>query len=128
MMFWILVVGLLLLASLILVIPFIGTGSTTASSDRQQQNIAIAKEKKSLLEKQLSEGEMSQEEFDEAFLDLQTSLALDLEKTETSVFPKGGKWVTIVVLVTLPLACLSLYFQLGEYRVVKTPELAQIPN
>ena len=127
MMFWILVIGLLLLASLILAIPFIGTGLTTASSDRQQQNISIAREKKSLLEKQLSEGEMSQDEFDEAFLDLQTSLALDLEKTETSVFPKGGKWVTIVVLVTLPLACLSLYFQLGEYRVVKDPGLAKIP-
>ena len=126
-MFWLIMIGLLLLASLILVVPFIGTGSTTASTDRQHQNITIAREKKSLLEKQLSEGEMSQGEFDNAFLDLQTSLALDLEKTETSVFPKRGKWVTIAVLVTLPLASLSLYFQLGEYRVARNPELAQIP-
>ena len=127
MIFWIAVIGLLLLASLILIVPMIGVRSATESSDRQQQNIAIAREKKSLLEVQLSEAEISQDEFDGAFHDLQTSLALDLEKTESGALHQRGKWATWTVIAMLPLLSFGLYFQLGEYRVIEDPTLAQVP-
>lgn len=127
MMFWIAVIGLLLLASFILIVPMIGARSATESNDRQQQNIAIAREKKSLLEVQLSEAEISQDEFDSAFHDLQTSLALDLEKTESGEIHQRGKWASWAVLAMLPLLSIGLYFQLGEYRVIEDPGLAQVP-
>ncbi|MCH8104401.1 MAG: c-type cytochrome biogenesis protein CcmI [Proteobacteria bacterium] len=126
-MFWIAVIGLLLVASFILVIPIIKTRPSLAPDDRQQQNIAIAREKKSLLETQLSEGEVSQEEFDSAFLDLQTSLALDLERSEPTEHRHRGNWAIWAVLVILPLLSFGFYFQFGEYRVIENPSLAQVP-
>ncbi len=127
MMFWIAVIGLLLVASFILVIPIIKTRPSLAQDDRQLQNIAIAREKKSLLETQLSEGEVSQEEFESAFLDLQTSLALDLERSEPTEHRHRGSWAIWVVLVVLPLLSFGFYFQFGEYRVIENPSLAQVP-
>ena len=127
MMFWIAVIGLLLVASFILVIPIIRTRPSLAPDDRQQQNIAIAREKKSLLETQLIEGEVSQEEFDSAFLDLQTSLALDLERSEPTEHRHRGNWAIWAVLVILPLLSFGFYFQFGEYRVIENPSLAQVP-
>ena len=127
MMFWIAVIGLLLVASFILVIPIIKTRPSLAPDDRQQQNIAIAREKKSLLETQLIEGEVSQEEFDSAFLDLQTSLALDLERSEPTEHRHRGNWAIWAVLVILPLLSFGFYFQFGEYRVIENPSLAQVP-
>jgi len=126
-MFWIAVIGLLLVASFILVIPIIKTRPSLAQDDRQLQNIAIAREKKSLLETQLSEGEVSQEEFESAFLDLQTSLALDLERSEPTEHRHRGSWAIWVVLVVLPLLSFGFYFQFGEYRVIENPSLAQVP-
>ncbi|MEE8366142.1 MAG: c-type cytochrome biogenesis protein CcmI [Gammaproteobacteria bacterium] len=127
MIFWIAIIGLLILASFILIIPMIGIRSSSGVDSRQQQNVAIAREKKSLLEQQLSEGEISQDEFDSAFHDLQTALALDLERTESGELKQRGKWATWVAVAVLPFLSFSLYFQFGEYRVIEDPTLAQVP-
>ena len=126
MIFWITVIGLLLLASFILIIPMIGARSAGSGEDRQQQNIAIAREKRLSLEGQLSEGEISQDEFDSAFFELQTSLALDLEITEPTEHQHRGSWATWTVLAILPLFSFGLYLQLGEYRVIEDPTLALV--
>ncbi len=128
MIFWIAVIGLLLLAALILIVPIIRVGSAARVDPRQQQNVAIAREKKSLLEKQLDEGEIKQDEFDDAFHDLQTALALDLEVTESNESEKRGKWAYWVVLAVLPILSFSLYFLWGDYRVIENPMLAQVSS
>ncbi|MFV2031891.1 MAG: c-type cytochrome biogenesis protein CcmI [Gammaproteobacteria bacterium] len=126
MIFWVSIIGLLLLASLILITPLIGSRPSSESDNRQQQNTTIAREKKSQLEQQLSAGEINQDEFDSAFHDLQTALALDLEGTESGELSQRGKWAIWVVLAIIPLLSFSLYFQFGEYRVIKNPGLAQL--
>ena len=124
MSFWIAVILLLALALAILLIPLMRTVRAQQSDQRQQQNIQIAREKKRQLETQLNEAEIDQATYDSAYLDLQTSLALELERGEADSEKSRGKWMAIVVLLAIPLASVSLYLVFGEYRIIENPQLA----
>ena len=127
MIFWIAAIGLLLLALLILVTPLLRAQVSDQADDRQQQNIDIARDKKTALDFQLAQGELSQEEYDNTLLDLETALALDLENIESSDLRRQGNWAVWLIAVTVPILSIGLYFQLGEYGVIKNPTLAQVP-
>jgi len=127
MIFWIAAIGLLLLALLILVTPLLRAQVADQADDRQQQNIDIAQDKKTTLDLQLKQGELSQEEYDNTLLDLETALALDLENIESSDLRQQGNWAVWLIAVTVPILSIGLYFQLGEYGVIKNPALAQVP-
>jgi cytochrome c-type biogenesis protein CcmH len=123
MSFWIAVVVLLALALAILLIPLMRTVRGQQAAQRQQQNIQIAREKKQQLETQLNEAEIDQATYDSSYLDLQTSLALELERSEADSEKARGKWMAIVVLLAVPAASVVLYFVYGEYRVIENPQL-----
>ncbi len=127
MIFWIVAIGLLLLALLILLPPILRVQVTDQADDRQKQNIDIARDKKNGLDSQLAQGELNQEEYDNTLLDLQTALALDLENIEASDPGQQGRWVVWLLAVAIPILSFGLYFQLGEYGVIKNPALAQVP-
>ena len=127
MIFWIAAIGLLLLALLILLPPILRVQVTDQADDRQKQNIDIARDKKNDLDSQLAQGELNQEEYDNTLLDLQTALALDLENSEASDPGQQGRWVVWLLAVAIPILSFGLYFQLGEYGVIKNPALAQVP-
>ena len=127
MIFWIAAIGLLVLALLILVVPLLRAQAADQADDRQKQNIDIARDKKTTLDLQLAQGELSQEEYDNTLLDLETALALDLENSEPSDLRQQGNWAVWVIAVTVPILSIGLYFQLGEYGVIKNPTLAQVP-
>ena len=124
MSFWIAVILLLALALAILLIPLMRTVRAQQSDQRQQQNIQIAREKKQQLETQLKGAEIDQATYDSAYLDLQTSLALELDRSAADSEKTRGKWMAIVVLLAIPAASVSLYLVYGEYRVVENPQLA----
>jgi len=124
MSFWIAVVVLLALALAILLIPLMRTVRAQQTVQRQQQNIQIAREKKQQLETQLNEAEIDQATYDSAYLDLQTSLALELDSSEADSEKSRGKWMALVVLLAIPVASVLLYLVYGEYRVVENPQLA----
>ena len=130
MIFWIAAIGLLLLALLIIVPPILRTqpvDDDDSDDDRQRQNIDIAKDKKTALDLQLAQGELNQEEYDNALLDLQTALALDLENVESTKLQQQGKWAVWLVAAVVPLLSIGLYFQIGEYRVIEDPSIALAP-
>jgi cytochrome c-type biogenesis protein CcmH len=123
MSFWIAVVVLLALALAILLMPLMRTVRAQQTVQRQQQNIQIAREKKQQLETQLKAAEIDQATYDSAYLDLQTSLALELDSSETDSEKARGKWMAIVVLLAIPAASVVLYLVYGEYRVIENPQL-----
>ena len=123
MSFWIAVVVLLALALAILLIPLMRTVRAQQTVQRQQQNIQIAREKKQQLETQLKDAEIDQATYDSAYLDLQTSLALELDSSEADSEKSRGKWMAIVVLLAIPVASVLLYLVYGEYRVIENPQL-----
>lgn len=132
MSFWIVAAALLALALTILLIPLLRGGSRTQAADpRQQQNIQIAREKKHALDAQLAEGEIDQAAFDAAYLDLQTALALELERGESRKEGARGDWMALgmalIVLLAIPCASIALYLVYGEYRVIEDPQLTQAP-
>ena len=127
MIFWIAAIGLLVLALLILVTPLLRAQVADQADDQQQQNIDIARDKKTTLDLQLKQGELSQEEYDNTMLDLETALALDLENIESSDLRRPGNWAVWLIAVAVPVLSFGLYFQLGEYGVIKNPTLAQVP-
>ncbi len=124
MSFWIVVVALLGLALAILSIPLLRATQVQPDDPRRRQNIQIAREQKGQLEGQLADGEIDQAGFDNAYLELQTALALELERGEEHGRKSRGKWMAVVVILTIPVASISLYLTLGEYRVIDNPELA----
>jgi len=125
MIFWTVVVALLAAALILLILPILRQPRDQTSTDRQQQNIQIAREKKTLLKDQLTQNELSQSEYDSALLDLQTSLALDLERSEHAVAQQPGKWAIVFVVVLVPVISIATYLKLGEYRVIDNPQLVQ---
>ena len=125
MIFWILVAGLLALALLVLIVPILRQPDSANTTDRQQQNIQIAREKKTLLDNQLAQTELNQSEYDEALRDLQASLAFDLEREEKSTEQQPGKWAAWFVFALVPILSVGLYLKLGEYRVIENPVLAE---
>ncbi len=125
MSFWIIVIALLALALVILLVPLIRSSRAQQGDQRQQQNIQIAREKKQQLEAQLVDGEIDQAAYDSAFLDLQTSLALELDSSEADSEKSRGKWMAVVVLLAIPLSSVALYLVYGEYRVIENPQLVQ---
>ncbi len=126
MTFWIVVTGLLALALIILVLPILPTPRLSDTTDRQHQNIQIAREKKALLDKLLKQAELNQDEYDEALQDLQTSLALDLERDEKLAEQQPGKWIVWFFAIMVPVLSIGLYLKLGEYRVIENPVLAEV--
>jgi len=125
MSFWIVAAALLALALAILLIPLVRASRMQAADPRQQQNIQIAREKKQLLETQLAEGEIDQAAFDAAYVDLQTALALELERGEAGNESARGNWMALLVLLAIPCASIALYMVYGEYRVIEDPQLTQ---
>ncbi len=125
MSFWIVATALLALALVILLVPLIRSSRAQRGDQRQQQNIQIAREKKQQLEAQLADGEIDEAAYDSAFLDLQTSLALDLDNNEADSEKSRGKWMAVVVFLAIPATSVALYLVYGEYRVIENPELVQ---
>ena len=123
MNFWIAVFVLLALALAILLLPLMRAVRGQRAEHRQQQNIKIAREKKSQLQAQLDEAEIDQATYDSAYIDLQTSLALELDSDETDSEKAPGKWMAFVVLLAIPTASVLLYLTYGEYRVIENPQL-----
>ncbi len=125
MTFWIVAAALLAVALIILILPILRQPVDQTGTGRQQQNIQIAREKKAILEGQLSQKEVSQSEYDSALVDLQTSLAIDLERGDQVAEQQPGKWAVVFLFVLVPVLSIAMYLKLGEYRVIDNPQLAQ---
>lgn len=126
MIFGALIVILILVALLFVIIPVMKEPSHKDSLARDEQNIAIARDKKQILQQQLADEQMSQQEYDAAMADLATSLAIDLERQQSlQTNQDSGKWAVWIFAAFLPLMSVYLYWQLGEYQVIENPALAQ---
>ena len=126
MIFGGLVVVLIIVGVLLLVLPVLRQPSSSDSLDRDQQNITIAREKKSVLVEQLASDEMTQEEYDAALGDLEASLALDLERQKTlQSNTQDGQWVVWAIAIVMPVLSIIMYLQLGSIEVIENPDLAK---
>ena len=126
MVFWFVVAAFLLIGLALIIVPVLRAPKEDQSVDRQQQNIDIARAKKVALDEQLETANVTQQEYDNALLEMQTALALDIEKIDAKDTNQQGKWVVWLLVLVLPLASIGLYLKIGEYRVIKNPALAAV--
>lgn len=125
MIFGALVILLIGLTLAFLIVPVLRKPASSNSLDREQQNITIAREKKAVLEEQLAREQMTQSEYDSAIVDLENSLAIDLERQQAiDDNMHSGKWAIWLFILFVPALSIFMYYKLGEYRVIENPQLA----
>jgi cytochrome c-type biogenesis protein CcmH len=126
--FWIIVIALLAVALAFILLPMLRVERSASDDQRVEQNIQIAREQKAQLDAQLESGELDRDAYERALLDLETGLAIELEQTERGGDRSRGAWMTVVVLLAIPLVSVSMYFAFGNYPVVEDPSLAEAPR
>lgn len=126
MIFGALVILFIALGLAFLVVPVIRKPADRDPLARDQQNIQIAREKKQQLDDQLEQNQMTRDEYDAAMEDLEASLAIDLERQQAlESNHEAGKWAIWFFAALVPVLSIYLYYQLGEYRVIENPALAE---
>jgi cytochrome c-type biogenesis protein CcmH len=124
--FWI-IVAALILAALAMLAPSLLRSRQRLSSDRNQQNVIIAQERLSELEADLSNGVLTAEQFDQAKIELEQALLLDLgdEGESEGEAPKSaGRLALVALVIAVPSLTLSLYNYLGQPQLASTQQVA----
>ncbi|WP_245395272.1 c-type cytochrome biogenesis protein CcmI [methane-oxidizing endosymbiont of Gigantopelta aegis] len=115
MMFWAVVTTLITVALLILILPLVRKKEWADSDvEVEQRNIQIAREKLAELKRQLEAGALTQQQYNEQFVELELALKNDLEAVEKRQSATQGRWVAFLLLLFVPVLSVLLYFVLGD--------------
>jgi cytochrome c-type biogenesis protein CcmH len=109
-------VGLLILAALLIVLPPIWRSREIAAADQDQRNIVIARQRLVELQEQLQTGALTQAQYEEQRAELEVALSDDLDiPTQAKASGTKGRWMVFVLVLLVPLTALTLYAGLGSY-------------
>jgi cytochrome c-type biogenesis protein CcmH len=109
-------VGLLILAALLIVLPPIWRSREIAAADQDQRNIVIARQRLVELQEQLQTGTLTQAQYEEQRAELEVALSDDLDiPTQAKASGTKGRWMVFVLVLLVPLTALTLYAGLGSY-------------
>ena len=121
---------MLLATAFFIIIPPLLKKREIEQADSDQRNISIAQERGKDLEQQLESGILTQQQFDEQYAELESTLGDDLGiEQNTDNFSSRGKWVVPVIVIIVSLGSVFSYFSLGEPDAlikadIKQPQLA----
>ncbi|MCB1759402.1 MAG: c-type cytochrome biogenesis protein CcmI [Gammaproteobacteria bacterium] len=123
MLFWA-ITAAMILAALVFIAPSLLRSRAKIATDRDRQNVVIARERLAELEAERDQGRLSAEAFELSRQELEQSLLLDLEQKEAGPGEAEndagkGRWALATVAVLVPALTLGLYLKLG------TPELIE---
>lgn len=127
MALWFGIAALTLIALLFVFLPVVrhraNTAANALSEARQQDNLAVFKDRLAELEQELESGSMVQTEFDALKVELEKNLLIDLADQgqtlkQTSVSRAQLLTVVLIALI-LPAASLGLYMKLGSSAEVE---------
>ncbi|MCG8427398.1 MAG: c-type cytochrome biogenesis protein CcmI [Chromatiales bacterium] len=124
MTIFIILAAVLVLLALVLLAPPLLRLRTPLALDRNQQNVVIAQERLSELETDLNNGVLNQSEFEQAKLELEQALLLDISggddtDKETPETPQQhGRLALGSLAVLVPALTVGLYLYLGEPQMI----------
>ena len=129
--FWIFA-ALMLAAALWLLIPALLGRKSVRDRDRNQQNVAIARERFKELESEYGRGSLTETDYEQARQELEQALLNDVDGAVVSSAPVSSSssraslaWVALGV----PLAAVLLYLQLGTPAALEPPaQVAAAPQ
>ena len=115
------IAALMILSALAILAPALLRKREMAASDRDQQNVIIARERLQEMEDDLQAEKITQEEFDQAKVELEQALLLDLEKEDgpEELTTGPGKLTMGVLAVVVPLLAVYIYLMLGSPEMVE---------
>jgi len=122
MVFWIVAVLLMVAALLFLVPPLLQRDAGKGVLERKQINVLLYNDQLKELEYDLSNGTITQEQFEQAHADLERGLIGDVASesdavpvdVDSSAPSTSGNKAAIVVGLLVPLVAIGLYVELGE--------------
>ena len=119
-LFWILAAGMMLLAFVFVLPPLFKRGPRL-SVDKDQLNIEVIRQQLTELDADLNNGKLDQSSYAAARKDLEKELLYDLSgnNKESARKPeKGGRWASVLLVVTIPAVTLLLYQQIGASKLI----------
>ena len=116
MTFWLLAVGLLMLASFFLVYPFVRHGQTD-QGEVLEANLQIFRDQQLQLDNQLNQKQINQTQYEQLLTEAKHLLLSNTENPEPQQPVQSDKkqstWLLPVMLLVLPLFCLGVYQFIG---------------
>ena len=118
---FIIIAALMILAALAMLAPALLRRREMAASDRDQQNVIIARERLQEMEQDLQAEKITQEEFDQAKVELEQALLLDLQEEDgpKELTTGPGKLTLGILSVVVPLIAVYIYMMLGTPQMVE---------
>ncbi len=115
------IAAVMILLALAMLAPALLRKRQLAASDRDQQNVIIARERLEEMELELAAGKISQEEFDQAKIELEQALLQDLEQEDgpEQISSGSGKLTLAGIAVALPVLAVVMYLYLGTPAMVE---------
>lgn len=129
MLIFILTVSVLILLALLFIVPTLLKAHRLPTETFDQQNIRIARERLQELKREFTAGTMSQETFDQARVELEQTLALDLSAGDGKHVEspaKSARALGLGLLIAVPVMAVLMYMQLGRVDSL-SGELAASP-
>ncbi|MDA8866356.1 c-type cytochrome biogenesis protein CcmI [Porticoccaceae bacterium] len=126
-MIWWLIAGLLLLASLFLVYPFVRHDKAEVQDDADA-NLQIFRDQQAQLESQLQQQEIKQPQYDQLIAEAKQLLLLNSQKPQAdeNQAPRKSGWLLPVSLLLLPIFCLASYHYLGAAADEKILKMLEV--
>jgi cytochrome c-type biogenesis protein CcmH len=122
MLFWIISAALMLVALVILAPALLRSGSSE-TSDRDSQNVVIARERLAELNTEKEQGNLTEEQFDKAKRELEQALLLDLDQTvdntDMSTASGVGRLTLGAMVLLVPALTVGLYYHLGSPEMTR---------
>ena len=120
--FWI-ITAVMILAALAFVAPPLLRQRTLADSDRDRQNVVIARERLEELNREHADGALSESEYEQTKLELEQALLSDLDDAEppapeASPAVGGRWWVALAAALFVSLTTLFTYLSIGTPQMV----------
>ena len=116
MTFWLLAVGLLMLASFFLVYPFVRHGQTD-QGEVLEANLQIFRDQQLQLDNQLNQKQINQTQYEQLLTEAKHLLLSNTENPEPQQPVQSDKkqstWLLPLMLLVLPLFCLGVYQFIG---------------
>ncbi|MCW8964111.1 MAG: c-type cytochrome biogenesis protein CcmI [Gammaproteobacteria bacterium] len=124
-MIWWIAAAMLIVALIILITPLWRTRNL-ATLDSNTANVAVLKDQLQELEADFANGNMTEEQYDGARIDLEASVAADLvEDADHVVQPmsvKTRRSLSLILIVSLPLASVALYREITTSQTQPTQQ------
>ena len=131
MSFWILA-ALLIAIALCYVLPPLLQRVEQKTDERQRSNVSIYRDQFSELERDLRDGVLDKEQYEQGRLELQRRLLEDVSQADdkeatTGSSARSGRKTATILGVAIPLAAVLLYLQIGTPRAIP-PERQATPS